>query len=186
MRFRTCCWRVRAWTRSTGTGNLRPSTCASITAGRSTVHAVELGICSQIAIQLFDEPDSVGSLNLYSSRPQAFDDDTIHAAHMFAIYAAHALGRVITKTRYHDALLAHATIGQATGIVMQQYTLNQAQAFEFLARVAQNTGLTLEALAAQFVQNANSAATIDPDRVGPAEQRIARLSSGGRAEPPDP
>ena len=47
----------------------------------------------------------VASLNLYSSRPQAFDDDTLHAAHLFAIHAAHALGRAMTKTEFHDALV---------------------------------------------------------------------------------
>jgi hypothetical protein len=109
--------------------------------------AVELGIRSQIGIQLFDEPACVASLNLYSSRPDVFDDDTVHAAHLFAIHAAHALGRVMTTTRYHDALSARASIGQATGIVMQRYTLDDKQAFELLARLAQDTGLTLGALA---------------------------------------
>ena len=92
----------------------------------------------------------------------------------------------MTKTRFHDALLARAEIGQATGIVMQRYTLNAAQAFEFLARTAQDTGLTLGAFAAHLVRNANSAATIEPERVDPAQRETAGLSSRSLAELPDP
>ena len=148
--------------------------------------AVELGIRSQIGIQLFDEPAGVASLNLYSSRPQAFDDDTVQAAHLFAIHAAHALGRAMTKSEYHDALSARASIGQATGIVMQRYTLNSNQAFEFLARVAQETGFKLGPLAAQIVENANQAAPADAERVGRAELQTPGEGSGGVATEPNP
>jgi GAF domain-containing protein len=148
--------------------------------------AVELGILAQIGIQLFDEPASVASLNLYSSRPDAFDDDTVHAAHLFAIHAAHALGRVMTKTRYHDALSARASIGQATGIVMQRYTLDDKQAFEFLARLAQDTGITLEGLATQMVHNANRAANVGAERMSRAKSEISVPAGGGDAEQPDP
>ena len=55
--------------------------------------AADLGIVSQRGIELFDEPGCIAGLNLYSSSVGAFDDDTVESAMLFAIQAAHTLGR---------------------------------------------------------------------------------------------
>src|SRR6478735_7193577 len=47
--------------------------------------AADLGIVSQMGIELFDEPGCIAGLNLYSSTAGAFDDDTVEAAMLFAI-----------------------------------------------------------------------------------------------------
>ena len=115
--------------------------------------AAELGILSQMGIELFDEPGMIAGLNLYASRANAFDDDTVEAAMLFAIQAAHTLGRVMTQKQLTDAMTTGSTIARAIGIVMQRYQLGQDRAFEFLTRVSRINDVTLEALAAQMVED---------------------------------
>ncbi len=85
--------------------------------------AAELGIHSQMGIELFDEPGLIAGLNLYSPFAGAFDDDTVEAAMLFAIQATHTLGRVMTQKQLTDAMTTSTTIGRATGVVMHQFQL---------------------------------------------------------------
>ena len=113
--------------------------------------AAELGILSQMGIELFDEPGMIAGLNLYASRAYAFDDDTVEAAMLFAIQAAHTLGRVMTQKQLTDAMTTRSTIARAIGIVMQRYQVGPDRAFEFLTRVSRIHDVTLEVLAGQLV-----------------------------------
>jgi GAF domain-containing protein len=117
--------------------------------------AAELGIVSQMGIELFDEPGMIAALNLYASAADAFDDDTVETAMLFAIQAAHTLGRVMTQKQLTDAMRTRTTIARAIGVVMQRYLLSPDRAFEFLTRVSRINDVTLEALAAQIVDQAS-------------------------------
>ena len=113
--------------------------------------AAELGIISQMGIELFDEPGCIAGLNLYSSSIGAFDDDTVEAAMLFAIQAAHTLGRVLTLKDLTAAMTTRTTIGRATGVVMQKYQLSPDRAVELLTRVSRIHDITLETLANQIL-----------------------------------
>ena len=127
--------------------------------------AAGLGIVSQMGIELFDEPGCIAGLNLYSSAAGAFDDDTVEAAMLFAIQAAHTLGRVLTHKDLTAAMTSSTTIGRATGVVMQRFQLGPDRAVELLTRVSRMRDLTLETLANQIldeVMNGSEPAT--PER----------------------
>ena len=113
--------------------------------------AADLGIVSQMGIELFDEPGLIAGLNLYSSTVGAFDDDTVEAAMLFAIQATHTLGRVMTQKQLTDAMTTSTTIGRATGVVMQRFQLSADRAFELLTRVSRIHDVTLEVLADQIL-----------------------------------
>src|SRR6478752_5713521 len=119
--------------------------------------AADLGIVSQMGIELFDEPGLIAGLNLYSSTVGAFDDDTVEAAMLFAIQATHTLGRVMTQRQLTDAMTTSTTIGRATGVVMQQFQLSADRAFELLTRVSRIYDVTLEALAEQILDEVTNA-----------------------------
>ena len=108
-----------------------------------------------MGIELFDEPGVIAALNLYASAAEAFDDDTVEAAMLFAIQAAHTLGRVMTQKQLTDAMRTRTTIARAIGVVMQRYLLSPDRAFEFLTRVSRINDVTLEALATQIVDEAS-------------------------------
>ncbi len=129
--------------------------------------AADLGIVSQMGIELFDEPGLIAGLNLYSSRAGAFDDDTVEAAMLFAIQATHTLGRVMTQKQLTDAMTTNTTIGRATGVVMHQFQLTADRAFELLTRVSRIHDVTLEALAEQILDEVTNPPTQTDD--GPTE-----------------
>ena len=121
--------------------------------------AADLGIMSQMGIELFDEPGLIAGLNLYSKTVRAFDDDTVEAAMLFAIQATHTLGRVMTQKQLTDAMTTSTTIGRATGVVMQRFQLSADRAFELLTRVSRIHDLTLEVLADQILDEITNTPT---------------------------
>ena len=114
--------------------------------------AAKLGIQSQMGIELFDEPGMIAGLNLYSTRTGAFNDDTVEAVMLFAIQAAHTLGRVMTEKQFTDAMTTRTTIGRATGVVMERFQLTADQAFEVLTRMSRINDVTIEVVAAQILE----------------------------------
>jgi hypothetical protein len=119
--------------------------------------AAALGIVSQMGIELFDEPGCIAGLNLYSSTAGAFDDDTVESAMLFAIQAAHTLGRVLTHKDLTAAMTPSTTIGRATGVVMQRYQFSPDRAVELLTRVSRMRDVTLETLANEILDEVTHA-----------------------------
>ncbi len=115
--------------------------------------AVAAGVISQMGIEIFRQRSTVGGLNLYASRPNAFDDDTRHAAALFARHAGLALDKSLTITNLTEALQTRQTIGQAIGIMMQRYTIDEAQAFKHLVRLSQTTNVKLRDIARGVVDD---------------------------------
>ena len=120
--------------------------------------AEELGVRSQMGIALFDEPDVVGVLNLYSSAAGAFDDQTPGVAAIFATHAAHALGRTLKLEQLNEALTTRRAIGVAIGLVMERYQLSEQRAFQFLIRTSQTGNVKLRDVAERLVADADERA----------------------------
>jgi AmiR/NasT family two-component response regulator len=68
-------------------------------------------------------------------------------AQLFANAAAGVLGMVRTVEQLTEALTTRRTIGQAMGIVMERYTIDDEQAFRFLTRLSQTTNTKLRLVA---------------------------------------
>lgn len=94
------------------------------------------GLESVLAFRLFTHHDTLGALNLYSYRRDAFtdvdqEDGLAVAAHIaVAVTAAEQVDNLTT------ALSTRTLIGQATGIVMERYGLTADVAFRTLARIS--------------------------------------------------
>lgn len=113
--------------------------------------ASELGIRSVLSVRLSTGEMTVGKLNLYSGAMDAFDDDDVHVAHVYAIHAAIALAVTHEISTLHTALQSRHVIGVAQGILMQRYQLSLDQAFQVLRRTSQNQNVKLRELAEQVV-----------------------------------
>jgi AmiR/NasT family two-component response regulator len=79
-------------------------------------------------------------------------------AQLFANAAAGVLGMVRTVEQLTEALATRRTIGQAMGIVMERYTIDDEQAFRFLTRLSQTTNTNLRLVAEDLVRGALSRA----------------------------
>ena len=111
----------------------------------------ELGVASMLSFQLFTSADTLGGLNLYSKRVDAFDEDDINAGFMLAAHAAVALAASQQAEQLRTAATNRTTIGQAQGILMERFSLTADRAFMVLKRVSQNRNVKLQQVASELV-----------------------------------
>lgn len=119
-----------------------------------------------LSFQLFTSADTLGALNLYSRRPEAFDEEDLSAGLMLAAHAAVALAESQHAEQLRTAALNRTIIGQAQGILMERFSLTGDRAFTVLRRVSQDRNVKLHEVANQLVATRvlPTATVIDPHR----------------------
>jgi GAF domain-containing protein len=115
----------------------------------------ELGIRSVLSLRLETRSRRYGSLNLYSDRLDAFDDDDVAVAGIFVGHAAVALANAHNEEGLQVAIDARKLIGQAQGVLMERYDIDPERAFEFLRRQSQAHNVKLRYVAEWVVENRN-------------------------------
>lgn len=111
-----------------------------------------LGLRSLVTVKLSTRDHVLGSVNLYSSRPDAFGDDDREVAEDLARRAAVTVSASITARDLPAALDSRVLVGQAEGILMERFGLSSDEAFAALLRHSQSTDTKLRAVARQVVQ----------------------------------
>lgn len=115
-------------------------------------HAVALGVASALAVELATEDGHrIGSLNLYWGEPRTFSLDDVAFAQVFGRHAAVALSSILTEVNLRTALDTRKRIGQAQGILMERFGLDESRAFEVLRRYSQDHNEKLHAVAERLV-----------------------------------
>jgi hypothetical protein len=113
--------------------------------------AVAAGIEAQAGLRLFDAGGSQGALNLYSPRAGAFADiDSV--ADLFAHQSAVAIAYAREITQLREAVVTRQLIGQAIGVAMERFELDEARAFGFLARLSQDNNVKLREVARRLLE----------------------------------
>ena len=107
-------------------------------------------IRSALALYLEFVGEALGVLSFYDERPGWFTDERIQVAEVFADHATIALA----KAAGHDharqmeaALASNRVIGNAVGILMATYRLDQQQGFDLLRQVSNHTNRRVIAIA---------------------------------------
>ncbi|KAA1418207.1 GAF and ANTAR domain-containing protein [Mumia zhuanghuii] len=111
-----------------------------------------LGAASLLAVSLAPEASRIGVVSLYSREPRHFDNDDVALAHLFARHAAVALARAETEANLHIALDARKLIGQAQGILMERFGLDEPRTLEVLRRYSQHHNMKLRHVAQLLVE----------------------------------
>lgn len=119
--------------------------------------ALRAGIRAQAGIRLFDAPDANGALNLYSDRVGAFDDLGM-LAELFAHQSTVALAYARRVDQLEEAMRNRQLIGQAVGMVMERYQVDDARAFGFLTRLSNQENLKLRLVAERLLEAPRDAA----------------------------
>ena len=113
--------------------------------------AVASGIEAQAGLRLFDAGGSQGALNLYAPRAGAFTDiDAV--ADLFAHQSAMAIAYAREITQLREAVVTRQLIGQAVGVAMERFELDEARAFGFLARLSQDNNVKLREVARRLLE----------------------------------
>ncbi len=118
--------------------------------------AVQRGLRAQLGLQLYLEDETLGALNMYSTSSETVSEETAHFAEIFASHAALALGHARLEDQLHTAISTRQLIGQATGIVMERYELNEDRAFDYLIRVSSHSNTKLREVAQEVVDQTSA------------------------------
>jgi transcriptional regulator with GAF, ATPase, and Fis domain len=126
---------------------------------RFVPEAVKLGLKAQMALRLYVDEDgdgnrTIGGLNLYSTSSEAIADDAPQAAEVFAAQAAIALGHAQRVHHLNEALRTRQQIGQAVGVLIERYKIDEQTAFNFLTRLSNHSNTRLRDVAARIVEDA--------------------------------
>jgi GAF domain-containing protein len=114
--------------------------------------AARLGLFSIVSYRLFSTDSTLGALNLYGKDLSAFSADDVHDGMALAAHVGVALAGAQEVENLERALNGRTVIGQATGILMERFTLPSDRAFSLLSKISQNKNLKLRQLAEQIVQ----------------------------------
>lgn len=110
---------------------------------RFAPEAAARGVASMLSFQLFLREDTLGALNLYSSLRQGFDNESQVLGGLFASHAALMLAGAQESAQLQQALATRDVIGQAKGILMERFGVDDARAFSMLVESSQTTNLKL-------------------------------------------
>ena len=117
---------------------------------RFAAEASRRGAGSLLSFQLFTEGDNLGALNLYATKPHAFDAESETVGLIFASHAAIALSAARQEQNLRSAMDGRDLIGQAKGILMERHNLTAVQAFQVLVRSSSHTNRKLFDLAEEL------------------------------------
>ncbi|KUH86978.1 MULTISPECIES: GAF and ANTAR domain-containing protein [unclassified Mycobacterium] len=124
---------------------------------RYAAAAVERNIFSGLSVKLYTAERTAGALNMFSTKPRAFDaaDETIGA-----ILAAHAAAALLASREGEQLKSAMSTrdrIGQAKGIIMERYGVDEMRAFEMLKQLSQDSNVKLADIAQRVIDTRHGA-----------------------------
>ena len=117
------------------------------------------GLLSSMSVPLPIQGESIGSLNVYSRWPNAFDASSVAIGERFAAFAAVAVINAVsysnaaeTAAQMQAAMASRAGIEQAKGIIMARVGCDPDRAFEVLVQQSQHENRKLRDVAAETVR----------------------------------
>ena len=124
---------------------------------RYVPEAVAHGVKSQLAVQLYlEDGGTLGGINFYSTLSESVDEEARALAQLFATHSAIALSHAHERATLNEALQTRKVIGQAIGIVMERYQMDEDRAFAFLVRASSHANIKLRAIAQELVDQRNA------------------------------
>ena len=131
--------------------------------------AADLGFFSVIGASLETRARRIGSLNIYAHRQDAFTKGEADTVKWLATHASVAMATATDKAGLRTALSSRTLIGQAEGVLMHAFDIDQNQAFAYLQRLSQNANVKLAKIAEQIIENRDSIGRSGPGPVQPTE-----------------
>lgn len=121
-----------------------------------------VGLGSILSAEIHSGDQRVGALNVYGPDGHEFTREDMELAHVLAQHVSVALRFARQIEGLTTALDSRTVIGQAQGILMERFAVDDQRAFSILRRLSQDRNIRLAEIARQVVRQ-----TLDPTR--PAE-----------------
>ncbi|WP_432939407.1 ANTAR domain-containing protein [Kribbella sp. CA-253562] len=118
-----------------------------------TAAATRAGISSALILRMDVRKSAVGTLALYGAQPRAFNtlSDTLRVS--LAKHAAVAVATARHEEFMIEAVDSRKFVGQAVGILMERYDIDESIAFRILKEYSQDNNLRVHDTAEQLIMN---------------------------------
>lgn len=118
-----------------------------------SAEAVKLGVLSGLSFKLYTADRTAGALNVFGYAPRAWSDEelltgNVLSAHAAAAILAHTQGEQLTS-----AVASRDRIGQAKGIIMERFGVDDVRAFDMLRKLSQEGNTALVEVAERVIAN---------------------------------
>ena len=113
---------------------------------------VERGIRSGLSFKLYTADRTAGALNLFGLEPNRWDGEAETVGMVLAAHAAAAIMASREGDQLQSALSTRDRIGQAKGIIMERFNIDDVQAFAMLRRLSQDTNTKLIDVAQRVIE----------------------------------
>jgi GAF domain-containing protein len=117
---------------------------------------VEAGVLSGMSFKLYTADRTAGALNCFGLEPHAWDSDEETIGMVLAAHAAAALAASREGENLQSALLTRDRIGQAKGIIMERYGVDDVRAFDMLRSLSQEANVRLIEIAQRVIDTRNT------------------------------
>jgi len=124
---------------------------------RFAPRAVDAGYRGLMSTTLSTDGDTRGALNLYSQNPNAFGEHCITMAGLFGIQASLLLYGTTHAVHLQKAVDSRDLIGQAKGILMERFKVDDEAAFQMLVKSSQDTNMKLTKVAQWLTEQSHAA-----------------------------
>jgi len=114
--------------------------------------AVELGVLSSLSFKLYTADRTAGALNLFGHQANVWDTESETVGSVFAAHAAAAILAGSHAEQLYSAVSTRDRIGQAKGIIMERYGVDELRAFDLLRRLSQESQTKLIDVAQRVIE----------------------------------
>lgn len=113
--------------------------------------AVQHGVLSSLSFKLYTADRTAGALNLFGSRVGAWDAEAETTGAVLAAHAAAAILAARHGEQLQSAVSTRDRIGQAKGIIMERFGVDDVRAFDLLRRLSQESQAKLVDIAQRII-----------------------------------
>lgn len=112
----------------------------------------KLGVLSGLSFRLFTKDRTAGALNLFGFQPVQWSTDHQLTGSVLAAHAAAAIMSNRQGDQLRSAVASRDRIGQAKGIIMERFAIDDVQAFEMMRRLSQEGNIPLVDIAERVIE----------------------------------
>ncbi len=113
---------------------------------------VEIGVLSGISFKLFTADRTAGALNLFGYQPHTWSTEDLVTGGVLAAHATTAILSHEHDAQLRTALLSRDQIGQAKGVIMERFGVDEDRAFNMLRRLSQENNTKLTEVARRVIE----------------------------------
>lgn len=119
--------------------------------------AVEHGVLSSLSLKLYTAERTAGALNLFSFEAGVWNADAETIGTVLAAHAAAAILAARHGEQLQSAVTTRDRIGQAKGIIMERFAVDEVRAFELLRMLSQENQTKLVDIAQRVIDTRGGA-----------------------------